>query len=341
MADKDGDQQIEDKSADLGKKVDVPSSEKESIPDYDITELSDDKADKAGIKDNDNEDDARLSKEAQRQEKEDDDHKRLSNREKRQLKKKRVAEKFDAKDALIKQLQDQNMMIAARLNDVDGRLSHFDQAQFTQTWNSSVEAFNAAERNHAEAFSAGDGAAATLAMREMYAAQKIIDQLETIKGQQGVRRPVQQPKHDPRILNKAQAWAERNSWFKPGNVDDDSTMADALAAKLKKEGYDPTTDDYWDELDERLEKKGIGSSQDDDDSDYRKESAREPAKRRGPPVGGGSGGGRGDMGNGKVSVQLPTAFIKTLKDNGMWDDPQKRNRLIKGYLQGVKERGEA
>ena len=251
------------KAEEIGKKVEDETGEKEAIPDYD----------------------ERLAKDGRSNEEKQIERKELTNREKRQLKKKRIAEKFDAKDALIRQQQEQLNAMAARLNEVDGRLSSFDQAQFTQVWNSSVEAFQAAERKHQEAFSNGDGAKATEAMREMYQAQRRIDDLEAIKARQGAEK--QQPRQvqqqpDVRTVNKAKEWAARNEWFKPGGADDDSVIADAIAVKLVKEGYDPKTDDYYDELDERLAKRGIGSQNDDEDDNDEPIQRKQP-QRRSPP----------------------------------------------------------
>lgn len=321
------DKEIPEKSTeDKATEIKVETDEKkEEAPDYDVTE--------EGV------DDARLAKDKRdTDDKARQDRKDLTNREKRQLKKKRIADKFDAKDALIRQQQDQLNSMASRLNEVDGRLSNYDQAQFTQVWNSSVEAFQAAERKHAEAFSAGDGVAATAAMREMYIAQKRIDEMEAIKARQGSQQPQrQQPQqqgHDPRTVNKAKEWAARNEWFVPGNTDDDSVIADAIAAKLVKEGYDPKTDDYYDELDERLQKRGIGQAQDDDDEPP---AQRRAPQRKSPPIGGG-GNGRGDMGGGKTQITLPTTFINALKESGIWDDPKRRNRAILEH-QRIKEEG--
>lgn len=321
------DQSTEDKAAEIGKKVQTSD---EKIPDYEITEES--KADSQEI-----DTDERLAKDKRSAaDKEAHERKELSNREKRQLKKKRIAEKFDAKDNLIRQQQEQLNAMANRLNEVDGRLSSFDQAQFTQVWNSSVEAFQLAERKHQEAFSNGDGAKATEAMREMYNAQRRIDDLEAIKTRQGIQaqQPRQHQQADPRIVNKAKEWASKNDWFKPGGVDDDSAIADAIAVKLVKEGYDPKTDDYYEELDERLAKRGIGQGDDDYEDEPRK-----PAQRRSPPIGGG-GSGRGDIGSGKTSVTLPTAFINALKESGKWDDKTVRDRCIKRYFDGIRERGD-
>ena len=333
------DQSTEDKAKDIGKKVDAIKTDKdEPIPDYEITEegAKDEKVDvKSDKKDDDKEDDERIGK--QRDDRED--HRKLTNREKRQLKKKRVAEKFDAKDALIRQQQEQLNAMAGRLNEVDGRLSNYDQAQLQQTYNESLGAYNSAKEQHKAAFANGDSEKATAAMEQMYVAKRRMDDLEAIHARQQntPRQQVQPKQNDPRLVSKATEWANKNTWFKPGAEDDDSAIADTIAAKLVKEGFDPKTDDYWDELDERLEKKGIGQVDDEDDVDP---PQRREAKRRSPPVGGG-GNGRGDIGSGKTSVTLPTAYINALKEQGYWDQPEKRNKMIKRYIDGLRERGEA
>lgn len=318
----------EEKAALIGKKVDTEHTEE--VPDYEITE--DD-----GSSAKDEADDDRLGKTRETAE-----HKHLSNREKRQLRKKRLAEKFDAKDNLIRQQQDQLNAMAVRLNDVDGKLSQVDQDALLRAWNETQAHLQAAEREYTDAFSSGDGVKATAAMGRMYEAKKRSDELQAInaRNQSIQAQPRQVQRADPVIVSKAQEWAGENSWFKQGGADDDSAIADAIALKLVKEGYDPKSDDYWDELDDRLSQKGIGSS--DNDQQDQSQSQRErqevdarPARRRSPPVSGGSG--RGDLG-GKVKITLPTEYIKTLKDNGYWDDPKVRNRMIARYQDGIRQR---
>lgn len=322
------DQTIEDKAEDIGRKVEAEKKDEEVIPDYDVKELDVEKESA------DADEDERIAKGKDGSEHERGDRKQLSNREKRQMRKKRISEKFDAKDAIIRQQQEQLNSLAGRLNDVDGRLSTYDHSQLQKAYDESIAAFRSAEAKHSEAFSTGDGAKATLAMREMYVAQKRIDDLEAINARQQntQRQPVRAPQADVAVVSKATSWADRNPWFKPGATDDDSAIADTIASKLVKEGYDPKSDDYWDELDERLETKGVGQR------DEEQEEERRPNKqqRRSPPIGG--GGGRGDIGNGKVQVSLPTAYINALKENGKWDDPVTRNRMIKRYIDGVRNR---
>jgi pyruvate/2-oxoglutarate dehydrogenase complex dihydrolipoamide acyltransferase (E2) component len=55
------------------------------------------------------------------------------------------------------------------------------------------------------------------------------------------------PEPDP----KAQAWAERNDWF--GNDDTMTYAAFGIHRRLvEEEGFDPTSDEYYTELDKRI-----------------------------------------------------------------------------------------
>jgi len=66
--------------------------------------------------------------------------------------------------------------------------------------------------------------------------------------QQQVQQPQyqQQPTPDP----KAQSWAEKNDWFGKDKVR--TAAALAIDADLKEEGFNPTDDDYYSEVDIRL-----------------------------------------------------------------------------------------
>ena len=66
-------------------------------------------------------------------------------------------------------------------------------------------------------------------------------------GDQPVQNNVQPPKPDP----KAEAWAERNEWF---GKDEAMTYASfGIHKKLvEEEGYNPSSDEYYEEIDKRL-----------------------------------------------------------------------------------------
>ena len=84
-----------------------------------------------------------------------------------------------------------------------------------------------------------------------------------VQQQQPVQQPVQQPPQpaDP----KAEKWANKNSWF-----GEDYTMTFAAFGIHKKlveeEGFDPQTDDYYDELDKRIKTEFAHKFKDDTSS---------------------------------------------------------------------------
>ena len=62
------------------------------------------------------------------------------------------------------------------------------------------------------------------------------------------RTNIAQPATDP----KAEEWAARNDWFGQDNVK--TAAALAIDAELKQEGFDPKEDDFYQEIDNRIQK---------------------------------------------------------------------------------------
>lgn len=316
-----------DKAAAIGKELGVEDSDtKNEVPDYDVREESDE----------------RIAKERNPVDKiAKKERPQLSNKEKRDLRKKRIGEKFNEKDAIISQQQQQIEQLTRWKSEVDTRLSGINRAEVDKAFNDTAAAFTQAEKDHAAAFTEGDGAKATAAMRVMYDAQRRIEQLQNLKTQLD-KAPVQQYEQnpnqpDPVIVNRAKSWAEKNTWYNANGKDIDSEIAKAISGVLANEGYDPKSDDFWDELDDRLAERLPEKYADKNDDEDEDDVITRPVvkKRSSPPVGGNAN--RGDI-KGKITVSLPTAFIDTLKQNGYWDDLPKRNSLIARYLSGVKDR---
>lgn len=331
MAETDADLEQDDtetKAEAIGKVLGVEDEEKEDVPDYDVVE-----------DDSENKEDDRLAKTRDKTPKADKaDRKQLTSKEKRDLRKKRLAEKFNEKDAAIEELRQEAEALKAWKSQVEGRLSNVDKAKVEEVLSQQIALFDQAEASHAEAFNEGDGIKATKAMRTMYDAQRNIEHLRGLKQQYDKMPPQRQeasaPAPDPAMVNKRGAWLSKNDWYKPETDDEDSAIAYSISAVLTKQGYDPKSNDFWEELDDRLAKRGIGSQ--DEEDDLEEEPERKPAvrKRAAPPVGGGSQ--RGDVA-GKVKINLPTAYVQALKESGKWEDVPTRNRMIKRYLDGIKQ----
>jgi hypothetical protein len=91
-----------------------------------------------------------------------------------------------------------------------------------------------------------------------------------------------------------------------------------------KEGYDPASEDYWDELDKRLSKR----------LPHRyNESYDEAPKRRPKSFVTGSSREVASSGGGRNSFVLAPEQVRAMKEAGMWDDPDKRAKMIKRYAQ--------
>lgn len=315
-----------DKAAAIGKEM---GADKDEVPDYDVQEESDERIAKTR--------DKAESVSADRKERRE-----LSNKEKRDLRKKRVREKFGEKDAIIAEQQRQLDALTQRTAQMEGRLSGVDKNAVEAALADSVKVLNAATQQHTDAFREGDGDKATKAMREMYEAQKRIDQLQNMK-QQLDRQPQQmqtrqEPAFAPEVINQAKAWVQRNPWYKQGE-NEDSDIAMAISGRLVKEGFDAKDSDFWDELDERLAKKLPHLTDDRQEEDDEPEQVEQkPRKRAAPPIGGGAN--RGDI-KGKVAVQVSTEFINTLKREGLWEDKSVRDKQIHAHLKWKRENQEA
>ncbi len=318
MSTKTDDEEIEvdttaEKAKEIGKELGV---EKEEEPDFDIVE----------------EQDERIAKE---REPKQEEKTRPTNREKRHAKIKRLTSKLDSKDEIIRQQQEQIADLARRQNDVDARLTGINKAEVDKALNDTIAKFTQAEKDHADAFAEGDGTKATKAMREMYDAQRNIEKIQTLKTQIE-QRPAQQQeiaKPDAALVSKAKAWAERNAWYDPSGKDEDSEIAKALSGVLAAEGYDPKTEDFWDELDDRIKERLPGKIAEDDEEE---EPAPKPKRRASPPVGGASSN-RGDL-NGRKTITVPTDYLNKLKANGI-TDPERIRKIVLDRQRIIRESG--
>jgi spore germination cell wall hydrolase CwlJ-like protein len=109
-----------------------------------------------------------------------------------------------------------------------------------------------------EAFEEGDKERVLKAQEMLNEAQSDLKQVSTAKiryenqpapvQQQPIARPQVQSKNDP----LAEEWAAKNSWFGQDNAK--TAAALAIDAELKGEGYDPSDEEFYQEIDNRIKK---------------------------------------------------------------------------------------
>jgi hypothetical protein len=189
----------------------------------------------------------------------EDEHEEYSQSVKKRIdrltKKMREAER--QKEEAIKYaqgVQSEAESIKAKLNAVDqGYLNEYG-GRLTAETHTAQEAFK-------RAIAVGDPDATLEAQKKLTELQFASNKLEEAKRVQSRRKPpeqaqqqpqAQQQHHNPRLEPdpRAEQWAEKNEWF--GNDNTMTFAAYGIHKQLVDEAFDPTSDDYYDELDKRI-----------------------------------------------------------------------------------------
>lgn len=296
-------------------------SEEEELEDGELIAIEDDDAPKEKMKpvvdDDDDEDDEdeRLAISD-----EDSEEEVLSkNREKRQKRKeirKRAQERAERE---LKMLREQVAVLNQRLSATEGTTLKYGESQIDRELQEASARMQQAEMIMARAMEAGNGEDHTVAMRIRDAEQTRLFQLQQAKHQyqQVQNRPIV----NPMVQSYAQQWINANPWYDPNGSDEDSRITKAIDDGLAREGYDPASLEYWEELTSRVSARINGSGEVAETSNTR-------AKRKAPPMGNTREHAPGSTKNEIfVSPERKQAMI----DAGIWDDPARRNQMLKAY----------
>lgn len=283
----------------------------------------------AGDDDHDEgDDDERLSGEEEPSG-EDSDSRRERNRQWREERKRRRKEK---EESYRRELAARDRLIAeqeARLAAVERRTQGADAAALDNAIQQAAQAYNQFKTIHATAVEQANGSMATDAAEKMALARQRFEQLNGIKANMSRRQAAPQPL-DPRLVNHAQAWMQKNTWYDPSGNDDDSAIALTVDQRMAAQGWDPTTPEYWEELSARVSKVLPHRAK----PGYNKGSG---AGNR-PPVAG-SGRESSSGGSSRSVYKLSSERVKALKDAGVWDDPKQREEYIKNFREYDKANG--
>ena len=204
---------------------------------------------------------------------------------------------------------------------VDAVESHAKNATLSDADRLIAEANNdvsTAERIIARAVEAGNGEDVTKAMRYRDQALVKVQQLNQWKQQQAQPAAPRQPQVDSEVAHYAKEFMEDNSWYDPSGKDEDSAIVLAIDNKLAQEGFDPRTEDYWDELHDRVKRR----------LPEKFKEARKPTG--GPAVG--SGREHAPVSTRK-EIYISPERKAALQEAGVWEDPVLRQRYIKKYAE--------
>lgn len=139
--------------------------------------------------------------------------------------------------------------------------------------------------------------------------QKEVQAKQLEQMQQTPQQPVQQAPTQPDP--KASAWAERNTWF--GQDEPMTLTAFSIHKKLvEEEGYDPTGDEYYNELDSRMRR------------DFPHKFGEKTNRTSGPAV---AGANRSGKTSNKKSVKLTQSQVAIAKKLGITNEQYAKQLL--------------
>ena len=253
---------------------------------------------------------------------------REARREERKLKKQIHREKAKESGHLINALKKQNQELAERLAAVEKKTSGAELARIDKAIEDSGVQVEYAKMKMREAVGQSDGDGVARAEEMLYEARRKMESLQSIK--QNASKQMNQQKQniqipDPAVQRLAADWMEDNNWYDPQGRNEESQIAQMVDKKLTEEGFDPTSEEYWDELDYRLKKylpEKVNNS-------YNKPNVNQQR-----PKSVMTSSGREAMATTKSNeFRLSPDRVAAIKEAGAWENPDARKRMINKFAE--------
>lgn len=249
---------------------------------------------------------------------------RARRRAERKSRGQRNRERVEALERNLQALTEQNRALHQQVSSIQDVNAGSQLAQVDQAIAQANQAAEHFKGIIANAASKNDGRTLAEATEYMIAARTRAQQLSEFKNT--AVRNLNAPKPlDTRLVSKSQQFLGKNQWYGgPTSADPDSKVLTALDNSLTAEGWDPTTDAYWNELESRAAR-------------YlpHRAAKQAPAGRTRSPVAGGST----PSASGGETFKLSPDRVQAIKSAGMWDDTAARAKMIKSYREYDKQNG--
>ena len=160
------------------------------------------------------------------------------------------------RDEQINQLIQQNEQLKSSYNTKENEFHQVSKLNLDATEKQLKDKLDLARSSYADAFEAQDKDKLLKAQEALNEAQTDLKNVAVTKSKfteqpkekaQPAQQPVQQPvQADPRAVD----WQANNEWFGKDNIMTASALA--IDAELKNEGYNPTDEDFYSEIDNRI-----------------------------------------------------------------------------------------
>jgi hypothetical protein len=261
----------------------------------------------------------------------DEDHQnenaetKLSRTEERRLQRQARQNKKKESYSLINSLKRQNTELANRLAAVEKKTSGAELARVDKAIEDAGVQVEYAKMKMKDAVSISDGEGLAKAQELWYESKRKLESLENLK--HNASKHMSQPNQniqvpDPDVQRLAADWMEDNPWYDPNGRNEESQIAQLVDKRLTEEGYDPTSEDYWEELDSRLEKY------------LPKQKVTGANIKANRPKSVMTSSGRNTTATTKSNeFRLSPDRVNAIKEAGLWDNPQARQNAIRKYAE--------
>ena len=171
------------------------------------------------------------------------------------------------REETIQTLLAQNEELKNNLSKKDKEVVSITSNSLNANEQSLEKTIKMAKEAYLEAFDSGEKEKVLEAQETLNNAQADLKMLQRMKVNAAKQQQELEAQPEPQVQQqpqptavdvKAQEWAEQNDWFGEDTIK--TAAALALDAELKSEGYDPNDNEFYEEIDRRLEKAFGGSS---------------------------------------------------------------------------------
>lgn len=256
---------------------------------------------------------------------------RARRREERKLRKQRRDEAVNRDRTELDFLRNRNDDLERRLTGVEHSSKQTALSNLKTSFEAARADVAAAEQIIAKAVEAGEGEDVAKAMRYRDEAMMKVNRLgHVIKTQSNAKQAPQQkapvvPNVKPIVQEHAKDFMDEHSWYNPAKKDEASSIVLAIDNSLAAEGFNPESEEYWDELRDRIRLRLPEK--------FENEKKAPPAKREqrgGPRVGSGK---EHAPRSSRRAVYINPERKAALIEAGVWDDPILRQKYIKRYAE--------
>jgi hypothetical protein len=253
----------------------------------------------------------------------EDDQKAADRRAERKTRRQRQKDARDRDQRELTFLRSRNEQVERQLGDLSRRQDATEQAGVDHRLAQLDGAIRSADDVYAKAITAGEGEDAAEAQRIRDNLRDQAGQLRQWKESQGTEQAGEVVGPDPALVERVREWHGRNDWFDFGRRDEDSAIAGAIDDMLIRDGYDPTSGDYYDELDKRianrLPHRALAGNGADEDT----------TRSRGPKFR--VGGQERPLRSNEVHISRDRR--EAMEEAGVWEDPKLRKKYLAQYAE--------